>query len=151
MTLPGPPTKLRGFLLGSYFLCRCADVLTNKKNGRAVMVTSTDRGARLFLREPPVRRQTGGHAHGYCRLANRSCWAEPPIMEGPKTDGASGMILAEAPFFNDFPFPGPSSAVRSSAAVSKPRRGLTAHIDGRIHLVTGGGGAPEYFDEPGQP
>jgi hypothetical protein len=41
MTLPGPPTKLRGFLLGSYFLCRCADVLTNKKNGHAVMVTST--------------------------------------------------------------------------------------------------------------
>jgi len=67
MTLPGPPTKLRGFLLGSYFLC--ADVLTNKKNSHAVMVTSTDRGARRFLRELPVRRQTGGHAHGYCRLA----------------------------------------------------------------------------------
>jgi rare lipoprotein A (peptidoglycan hydrolase) len=44
MTLPGPPTKLRGFLLGSYFLCRCADVFTNKKNGHAVMVTITDCG-----------------------------------------------------------------------------------------------------------
>jgi hypothetical protein len=67
-------------------------------------------------------------------------------MEGPKTDGASGMILAEAPFFNDSPSPGAFLCFRSSAAaVSKPQRGLTTHIDGRIRLVTGGGRAPEYF------
>jgi hypothetical protein len=41
-----------------------------------------------------------------CHVCPGNCWAEPPIMEGPKTDGASGMILAEAPFFNDSPSPG---------------------------------------------
>jgi rare lipoprotein A len=68
MTLPGPPTKLRGFLLGSYFLCRCADVFTNKKNGHAVMVTITDRGPYIKGRCIDLSK-AGARALGFAGLA----------------------------------------------------------------------------------
>src|SRR5439155_10729317 len=56
------------FCWGSYFLCRCADVFTNKKNGHAVMVTITDRGPYIKGRCIDLSK-AGARALGFAELA----------------------------------------------------------------------------------
>ena len=89
-----------------------------RRHGSLVWLSASGRGASVNLSftvpsgTTRVRHRTkaefalawfgNGQSRIPCHVCPGSCWAEPPIMEGPKTDGASGMNPRRgSPFFND--------------------------------------------------